>query len=268
MTNEDINGKVASESTTFESKEMSATDTDTDTDNTVLYKFDLIEISKKFVTQTTCYDFLSYLPKITSEEIEHIEQKTRGQHKNDNWHRLHKGRITASKFYQVFTKVQTIKKKNRNNEVVDCTSILKSLLGHTCVNPNLKPLKHGRETEPVAVHCYLDAYKKCHENVAYSECGMFIDKSDIFLAATPDLLISCSCCGEGLLEVKCPLVPECKLCSKFCTCNLPEYIVYLDGEFKLKQNHSYFVQVQGQLAITGRKWCDFYVYTINGPIDR
>ena len=34
--------------------------------------------------------------------------------------------------------------------------------------------------------------------------------------------------------------------------------------FQLKRNHSYYCQVQGQMAITGRTWCDFVVYTTKG----
>ena len=32
----------------------------------------------------------------------------------------------------------------------------------------------------------------------------------------------------------------------------------------LKQNHPYYSQIQGQLAITERKWCDFVIYTSKG----
>lgn len=32
-------------------------------------------------------------------------------------------------------------------------------------------------------------------------------------------------------------------------------------QISLKQSHNYFYQVQGQMAITGRTWCDFYVWT-------
>ncbi|CAC5383201.1 unnamed protein product [Mytilus coruscus] len=28
-------------------------------------------------------------------------------------------------------------------------------------------------------------------------------------------------------------------------------------------NHSYYTQVQGQIAITGRKWCDLFIFTVN-----
>ena len=30
------------------------------------------------------------------------------------------------------------------------------------------------------------------------------------------------------------------------------------------RHHSYYAQIQGQMAITSRKWCEFYVYTCNG----
>ena len=33
---------------------------------------------------------------------------------------------------------------------------------------------------------------------------------------------------------------------------------------QLKRRHQYYVQVQGQMAITERKWCDFIVYTTKG----
>ena len=32
----------------------------------------------------------------------------------------------------------------------------------------------------------------------------------------------------------------------------------------LSKNHGYYFQIQGQLAITGREYCDFFVYTSRG----
>ena len=34
----------------------------------------------------------------------------------------------------------------------------------------------------------------------------------------------------------------------------------------LKQSHKYYDQVQGKLAITGKAWCDFFVYTRHGYV--
>ena len=37
-----------------------------------------------------------------------------------------------------------------------------------------------------------------------------------------------------------------------------------DDRLALKCRHAYFAQIQGQMAITGRSYCDFFVYTVNG----
>ena len=36
------------------------------------------------------------------------------------------------------------------------------------------------------------------------------------------------------------------------------------SECKLKEDHPYYAQVQGQMAVTGARWCDFIVYTSKG----
>ena len=38
-----------------------------------------------------------------------------------------------------------------------------------------------------------------------------------------------------------------------------------DGELHLPQEHLYYAQVQGELAIINREWCDFVVHS-NGEI--
>ena len=36
------------------------------------------------------------------------------------------------------------------------------------------------------------------------------------------------------------------------------------GRILLKETHSYYAQVQGQMAIGERLWCDFEVFTLKG----
>lgn len=43
-----------------------------------------------------------------------------------------------------------------------------------------------------------------------------------------------------------------------------QHILLTRLEIVTENNHSYFAQVQGQMYVTGRKWCDFFVYTCNG----
>lgn len=65
------------------------------------------------------------------------------------------------------------------------------------------------------------------------------------------LLICCSCCGDGCVKIKCPLITKCNA-----------YLIDKAWKLSLKINHSYFAQVQGQMYVTGRKWCDFFVYIL------
>ena len=38
----------------------------------------------------------------------------------------------------------------------------------------------------------------------------------------------------------------------------------VNRQCKLKRDHAYFVQVQGQMGVTGASWCDFIIYTKKG----
>lgn len=50
--------------------------------------------------------------------------------------------------------------------------------------------------------------------------------------------------------------------TDFCS----QVVTYQDGHssVELKHTHAYYSQVQGQMAITGRKWCDLVIYTEKG----
>ncbi|XP_022325057.1 uncharacterized protein LOC111125467 [Crassostrea virginica] len=208
----------------------------------------------------TSKDFIERQPILTPETVMAIQEKTVGQSNNSMWHQLRRGRITASNFYPIFTRVNSYNK----NADIDMSSSISTVMGLATPSPNIRALKFGREMEPVAKEMYREEYRKKHVNACFEECGLFLDQNKSFLAASPDMLVACDCCGEGLLEVKCTLKPKCEVCLQFCTCNLPDYLGYVDGRLEIKKSHKYFCQVQGQLAVTQRQWCDFFVYSCNG----
>lgn len=69
----------------------------------------------------------------------------------------------------------------------------------------------------------------------------------------------------GFLEIKCPFtarnIPPTEACqnSGFC-CALDENT----GRLVLKKSHTYSAQVQGQMGIGCRPWCDFVIYISKG----
>ena len=62
---------------------------------------------------------------LSRDEVDAIEKITVGQADNEAWHQQREGRITASSFYRVFIKVESMKpsKENSADKLVD------SLLG-------------------------------------------------------------------------------------------------------------------------------------------
>jgi len=87
-------------------------------------------------------------------------------------------------------------------------------------------------------------------------CGLYVDGSNPFLAASPGGVID----DEAILEVKCPYRGYGQQIAA--TKAFPFLDIRgSDKQLHLKTNHSYYYQIQGQLGITGRKKCFFVVYT-------
>ena len=106
---------------------------------------------------------------------------------------------------------------------------------------------------------------KNHVNFEILPAGLLVSTKYPFLGATPDGLVSCSCCDIGLLEVKCPYKyrdsdPH----------DINDTSFYLqresDGTMMLNQDHDYYFQGQGQMAIWNRKYCDFVCWTTKGYV--
>ena len=86
-----------------------------------------------------------------------------------------------------------------------------------------------------------------------------------FLGASPDGRVDFSRLNYfGLAEVKCP---ETKYrVTPLEPCQDPDFFFCeaVNGQCRLKRNHSYYSQVQGQMGASGASWCDFVVYTKKG----
>ena len=100
-----------------------------------------------------------------------------------------------------------------------------------------------------------------HENFVIRESGLTLHPDMPFFGATPDGIVSCDCCGEGILEVKCPFckrslhLTEAADDRKFCLKTTT------DGTLSLKETHQYYFQVQMQIAVCQTDYCDFVVWT-------
>ena len=88
------------------------------------------------------------------------------------------------------------------------------------------------------------------------EAGLHINSKWPYLGASPDGLLDD---GESIVEVKCPYSSR---EQPITTVTVPFLEKGEDGELKLKENHIYYAQIQGQLLVTERIFCKFIVYTL------
>ena len=62
----------------------------------------------------------------------------------------------------------------------------------------------GQSHEPAGRKAVQEVLGSIHSNLTIRECGLFVSPEHQYLAASPDCVIECECCGTHLLEVTCP----------------------------------------------------------------
>jgi len=153
-----------------------------------------------------------------------IEQGT------EEWHKIRLGKFTASNFSTLFMKKTTKGYQNLINQIV-----YERLTNEIPESFSNGWMERGLELEPAAIENYeLETFNKVHP-VGFVELNPWI-------GASPDGLIG----TDGQVQIKCP---------KYST--LIEYLL------NDKIPNEYYIQMQGELMVTERKWNDFYVYHPN-----
>eukprot|EP00794_Sanderia_malayensis_P002736 gene2736-3161_t len=210
--------------------------------------YDLANLNKNFIEILNMAKTVD--TKVTPAQVAAVEKETSEQSSSKAWFRFRAGRVTASKLHAVC----------RTDPSQPSLSLIKSI----CYPENnkfwSKQTEWGCKHEKKARDEYVKCQKGNHENFNIQDSGLFISLTEPHIAATPDALVSCDCCGYGCLEIKCPfcvkdqfifeaLDPNDK--SKIC-------LAKIDGEVKLIRTHPYFYQIQAQLFCTNRKYGDFF----------
>lgn len=155
--------------------------------------------------------------------IESMEQGSQ------EWLELRLGKVTASKFKDVITNGRG------NKPSVTAKTYMIKLVAETLRGEPLPffendAMKWGTETEPQARAMY-----ELKNDVEVKEVA-FVELNE-FVGVSPDGLVG----DDGLLEIKCPNTET----------QIKRFLddVGLPGDYE--------AQVQGQLWVTGRQWCDF-----------
>ena len=159
-----------------------------------------------------------------------MEQRT------PEWFQKRLGKVTASRIADVMARTKTGPGASRANYLAQL--VTERLTGTPTESYKSPAMDWGIEQEAAARAAY-----SARMGVLVDEVD-FVDHPILEAGASPDGLVG----EDGLIEIKCPN-----------TATMLEYIE--DRAIPQK----YRLQMQWQLAVTGRKWCDFVAYVPRLP---
>ena len=155
------------------------------------------------------------------------------EQKSDEWHRQRLGKFTASKFADL---LGAGRKKDEAWSLTAKTyirEVLAEILTGQWVAFSNTAMEWGIEHEDEAIKFYEDLVGYKVERNGFIELNPFVGGS-------PDGLIN----DDGIIEVKCPYTSA----------------KHIETLASRKVPGEYVAQIQGNLLVTDRKWCDFISY--------
>ena len=157
--------------------------------------------------------------KCSKLDLDYLEEMSRGQSTSLIWHEMRAGRITSSVVHDVL----------HTNQESPSSSLIAKICSRNISTLSVPPVMWGREHEADARSAYATIAAPAHDNFTLTECRLIVNEQCQYLAASPDGLILCRCCGKGVLEIKCPFAFRDKMIAEI------KDNSFLDTEGKLKK---------------------------------
>jgi putative phage-type endonuclease len=148
--------------------------------------------------------------------------------KTDEWMSLRNGKLTASD-------AQTIQANGKGLETLCFEKVAEIMTGKPKPSYTNEDMERGVELEATARQVYELETGNVVEEVGFVEL-------DHYTGCSPDGLIG----DDGLVEIKCK--------------NDTNYVRYL---YDMKIDPAHYWQMQMQMWVTERKWCDYVVFNEN-----
>lgn len=162
---------------------------------------------------------------MTEETVQYAVQRT------PEWFAKRLGLVTASRIADVMAKTKTGVSASRSGYMAQL--ITERLTGAPTEGYQSAAMEWGTEQEPHARAAY-----EAREGVLVDEVD-FVRHPILEAGASPDGLVG----EDGCIEIKCP--------------NTSTMLEYIEDRSVPRK---YLLQMQWQLACTGRNWCDFVAY--------
>ena len=147
---------------------------------------------------------LSFFDSISfnDSQLAEIEKATRSQSQSFQWKSQRRGRITSSRFHEIYTKVNSLNVA-KGAIKPKTTPLLADLLNPSRLD-HIDAIKYGKEHEDDARQAFASIEVSKHVNGKLALSGLVVSKSHPFLGASPDNVLTCKCCGKMAVEYKCP----------------------------------------------------------------
>ena len=139
----------------------------------------------------------------TGKDIQNIEKSTQGQSDSNAWKQHRKGRLTSSKYHELYSKINSISKV-RSSTHPKTTPFVYSIIFPDDKLKNLEPVKWGRDNEGNTLKTFYAKEGVKHIEFKLEKAGLIPDKNRAYIGASPDGIMYCKCHGKSILEVKCP----------------------------------------------------------------
>jgi putative phage-type endonuclease len=173
-------------------------------------------------------------------KIDEEASKVRVLQGTEDWKRLRCGRVTASRIADIMARTKSGWGSSRDDYAHEL--LIERLTGQPAENHfTNKAMEWGTATESDARMNY-----EFVNGVVVSEVAFVVHPRIEMSGASPDGLVG----AEGLLEIKCPQT------KKHTKTLLTEFI-----------DKKYELQMQWQMACTGRQWCDFLSFDPRLPAE-
>lgn len=134
--------------------------------------------------------------RLSEDDINFIKRLTLTQSNSWHWEKLRAGRVTGCTFKKACT--------------TNLSKPAKSTIMRICYPEKSKftsnAVEYGKKWEESARKEFIAQMESEHNNFTFLKTGLIISKVCNFFGVSPDGIVSCSCCGKSVLEIKCPYV--------------------------------------------------------------
>jgi len=161
------------------------------------------------------------------------------EQRTEEWFRERMGKVTASRIADVMTRTKSGYGASRKNYMTEL--LVERLTGEREESYINAAMQRGIDEEPIARTEY-----ELDRGVLVDEVGFVQHPSIEMSGASPDGLVG----DDGMVEIKCP--------------NTATHVETLIAK---SVDRKYLLQMQWQMACTGRAWCDFVSFDSRMPAE-